>query len=52
MGSPLGPLMAYAFMCNILEQLTNQNKMPTFYERYSQHNAGCSSCLHISLNIE
>ena len=34
MGSPLGPLMANAFMCNIEEQLTNQNKMPTFYKRY------------------
>ena len=34
MGSPLGPLMANAFMCNVEEQLTNQNKMPTFYKRY------------------
>ena len=34
MGSPLGPLMADAFMCNIEEQLTNQNKMPNFYKRY------------------
>ena len=34
MGSPLGPLMANAFMCNIKEQLTNQNKLPTFYKRY------------------
>ena len=34
MGSPLGPLMANAFMCNIEEHLTNQNKMPTFYKRY------------------
>lgn len=34
MGSPLGPLMANAFMCNIEEQLTNQNKMPNFYKRY------------------
>ena len=33
-GSPLGPLMANAFMCNIGEHLTNQNKMPTFYKRY------------------
>ena len=55
MGSPLGPLMANAFMCNIEEHLKNQNKMPTFYKRYvddTQHNAGCPSCLHISLNIE
>ena len=34
MGSPLGPLMANAFMCNIEEQLTYQNKMPAFYKRY------------------
>ena len=33
MGSPLGPLKANAFMCNIEEQLTNQNKLPTFYKR-------------------
>ena len=31
MGSPFGLLMANAYMCNIEEQLTNQNKMPTFY---------------------
>ena len=34
MGSPLGPLMANAFMCNVEEQLTNQNKMPAFYKCY------------------
>ena len=34
MGSPLGPLMANTFMCNIEEKLENQNKMPTFYKRY------------------
>ena len=34
MGSPLGPLMANAFMCNVKKQLTNQNKMPAFYKRY------------------
>ena len=34
MGSPLGPLMANAFMCNIEEELKNQNKMPVFYKRY------------------
>lgn len=34
MGSPLGPLMANAFMCNTEEQLKNQNKMPIFYKRY------------------
>ena len=33
MGSPLGPLMANTFMCNIEEHLTNQNKVPTFYKR-------------------
>ena len=34
MGSPPGSLMANAFMCNIEEHLTNQNKIPTFYKRY------------------
>ena len=34
MGSPLGPLMANTFMCNIEEQLINQNKMPALYNRY------------------
>ena len=34
MGSPLGPLMANAFMCNIEEKLKNQDKMPAFYKRY------------------
>ena len=34
MGSPLGPLMANAFMCNIEEQLETENKMPAFYKRY------------------
>ena len=34
MGSPIGPLMASAFLCNIEEQLTTQNKMPAFYKRY------------------
>ena len=29
MGSPLGPLMANAFMCNIEKQLETENKMPT-----------------------
>ena len=59
---PVGPLgcaeiKAAQYVCNIEEQLTNQNKMPTFYKRYvddslSQYNARCSSCLHFSLNIE
>ena len=56
MGYHLGPLMANAFMCKIEENLTNQNKMPTFNKRYFddslKHNPGCPSCLHISLNIE
>ena len=33
MGSPLGPLMAYAFMCSIEERLLNQGEMPNFYKR-------------------
>ena len=32
MSSPLGPLMANAFMCNIEEKLRNQNKMSAFYK--------------------
>ena len=31
MSSPLGPLMANAFMCHIEEKLENQNKMSAFY---------------------
>jgi len=34
MGSPLGPLMANAFMSNIEKQLETENKMPAFYKRY------------------
>ena len=34
MGSPLGPLMANAFMCSIEERLQDQGKMPDFYKRY------------------
>ena len=34
MGSPLGPLMANAFMCNIEKQLETENKMPDVYKRY------------------
>ena len=34
MGSPLRPLMANAFMCNIEEQLETKKKMPPFYKRY------------------
>ena len=31
MGSPLGPLMANSFMCNIEKQLETANKMPAVY---------------------
>ena len=34
MGSPLGSLMANAFMCSIEERLQDQGKMPDFYKRY------------------
>ncbi|XP_073237961.1 uncharacterized protein [Porites lutea] len=34
MGSPLGPLMANAFMCKIEKQLETENKLPTFYKHY------------------
>ena len=34
MGSPLGPLVAYAFMCSIEKQSKEQNKMSAFYKRY------------------
>ena len=34
MGSPLRPLMANAFMCNIEKQLETENKMLAFYKRY------------------
>ena len=34
MGSPLGPLMANAFMCSIEEKLENKNKLPSFYRRH------------------
>ena len=33
MGSPLGPLMAKAFMCSIEENLARENKLPSFYKR-------------------
>ena len=32
MSSPLGQLMAYAFMCNMEEKLLHRNKMPVFYK--------------------
>ena len=34
MGSPLGPLMANAFMCSVEEKLAHENKLPSFYKRY------------------
>ena len=34
MGSPLGPLVANAFLCFIEEQLARDNKLPSFYRRY------------------
>ena len=34
MGSPLGPLMANAFMCSVEEKLAHENKLPSFYNRY------------------
>ena len=34
MGSPLGPLMANAFMCSLEEKLARENKLPSFYKRY------------------
>ena len=34
MGSPLGPLMANAFMCSLEEKLSKSNNLPSFYNRY------------------
>ncbi|PFX32852.1 hypothetical protein AWC38_SpisGene2311 [Stylophora pistillata] len=34
MGSPLGPLMANAFMCSIEDRLEEQGKMPELYKHY------------------
>ena len=34
MGSPLGPLMANTFMCNLEEQLKLRDKLPSYYKRY------------------
>jgi len=34
MGSPLGPLMANAFLCSIEEKLEQDSKLPDFYRRY------------------
>ena len=34
LGSPLGPLLANAFMCSIEETLERDGKMPTYYKRF------------------
>ena len=34
MGSPLGPLMANAFMCKIEKHLERENKLLIFYKRF------------------
>ena len=34
MGSPLGPLLANAFMCSTEETLERDGEMPTYYKRY------------------
>ena len=34
MGSPLGPLMANAFLCSLEEKLERENKLPNLYKRY------------------
>ena len=34
MGSPLGPLLANAFMCSIEETLERDGNMPTYYKRF------------------
>ena len=33
-GSPIGPLLANAFMCSIEETLEREGKMPTYYKRF------------------
>ncbi len=34
MGSPLGPLIANAFMCSIEEKLEERNLVPSLYHRF------------------
>ena len=34
MGSPLGPLLANAFMCSIEDTLEHEGKMPKYYKRF------------------
>ena len=50
MGSPLGSLMANAFMCNIEEKLEKQNKMPVFYKRYVDDTLSKCPMFHLPLN--
>jgi len=50
MGSPLGSLMANAFMCNIEEKLENQNKMPLFCKRYVDDTLSKCPMFHLPLN--
>jgi len=40
MGSPLGPLMANAFMCKIKKQLEIENKLTIFYKRFVDDTLG------------
>ena len=35
MGSPLGPLMANAFMCSLEDKLSKSNNLSSFYNRYA-----------------
>ncbi len=56
MGSPLGPLMANAFMCSIEEKLEERNLMPSFYHRFvddsitSQRNIASAEAFLSTLN--
>ena len=34
MGSPLGPLLANAFMCSFEDKLDQDGKLPSYYRRY------------------
>ena len=46
MGSPLGPLLANVFMSSIEENLQQEGKLPSFYQRY------VDDALTIMQNIE
>ena len=56
MGSPLGPLMANAFMCSIEEKLVERNLMPSLYHRFvddsikSQSNLASAEAFLSTLN--